>query len=446
MTELVLLLATVALILACGMFVAAEFSFITVDRSRIERLAKKGDRKAQGVLQGLKTLSTQLSGAQIGITITNLAIGLLAEPAIAELIKSPLSYAGISGSFVHGVAVAVAIGIATFATMVFGELVPKNLAIAKPIATAKFVQTMQRAFSWAMHYPILVLNGTANRFLRPFNIEVREELASARSAQELLSVVRHSAENGVLSKDTALMLARSLEFSERVAADVATPRVKVDTLNLDDNVAQIIGLAKETGHSIFPIIKDNLDNIVGVVHLKNAVSIPFKERQKIQVTQIMEPPLYMPSSVELDTLLQKLRANNVQMAIIVDEFGGTDGIVTLEDLVEELVGEVRDEHDEQGLLIKQLGEDSWLVSGLLRPDEVSEVIDIELPEDEDFETLGGLLLDQFEEIPEIGDSVYLDTVNYEGNEQRLKLTVRSMDGRRVDRFILQKVPGEENRR
>lgn len=445
MTELVLLLATVALILACGVFVAAEFSFITVDRNRIERLAKKGDRKAQGVLHGLKTLSTQLSGAQIGITITNLAIGLLAEPAIAELIKSPLSHAGISGPLVHGVAVTIAVAVATFATMVFGELVPKNLAIAKPIATAKFVQTMQRAFSWAMHYPIILLNGTANRLLRPFHIEVREELASARSAQELLSVVRHSAETGVLSKDTALMLTRSLEFSERVAGDVATPRVKVDTLDLDDSVAQVIALAKDTGHSMFPIIKENLDNIVGVVHLKSAVRIPFKDRRKTPVTQIMEPPLYMPSSVELDTLLQKLRANNVQMAIIVDEFGGTDGIVTLEDLVEELVGEVRDEHDEQGLLIKKLGKHGWLVSGLLRPDEVSEAIGIELPEDEDFETLGGLLLDQFEEIPEIGDSVYLDTMNHEGNEQRLKLTVRSMDGRRVDRFILEKVSSEEGK-
>jgi CBS domain containing-hemolysin-like protein len=427
------------------MFVAAEFSFITVDRNRIERLAKNGDRRAQGVLQGLKTLSTQLSGSQIGITITNLAIGLLSEPAIAASIKSPLAQAGISGSLVHGVAVFIAICLATFATMVFGELVPKNLALARPVATAKFVQSMQRNFSRAMHYPILLLNGTANHILRPLHIEPQEELASARSAQELLSVVRHSAKNGVLSKETALMLARSLEFSERVAADVATPRVRVDALDLNDNVAQVVALAKDTGHSIFPVIKDNLDTVVGAVHLKNVVKIPFKDRQKVPVKQIMEPPLFMPASVELDTLLQKLRANNAQMAIIVDEFGGTDGIVTLEDLVEELVGDVRDEHDEQGQLIKQLNENSWLVSGLLRPDEASEAIGLGLPEDEDFETLGGLLMDKFEEIPEIGDSVYLDTTDQEGKRQRLKLTVRSMDGRRVDRFILQKVSSEEGK-
>jgi CBS domain containing-hemolysin-like protein len=426
------------------MFVAAEFSFITVDRTRIERMARKGDRQAQGVLKGLQTLSTQLSGAQIGITITNLAIGLLAEPAIAELLKDPLSQAGITGAWLHAIAMTLAIAVATFATMVFGELVPKNLAITKPVATARFVQSTQRGFSSLLHYPILFLNGTANRILRRLHIEPQEELASARSAEELLSVVRHSAKSGALPKDTALMLERSLEFGERVAADVATPRVKVVTVDLEDKVAKILALAKDTGHSLFPVVKGNLDAVAGIVHIKDVVKVPFEDRQTVQTKQILQPAVYIPSSLELDALLQRLRANNAQMAILVDEFGGTDGIVTIEDLVEELVGEVRDEHDEQGLLITQLGEQSWLLSGLLRPDEVSETVGIELPEDEDFETLGGLLLDKLEKIPDIGDSVFLDTVDRDGDVQRIKLTVRSMDGRRVDRCILERVDSSDD--
>lgn len=434
--DLVFILISLLLILACGVFVAAEFSLVTVDRSRVERLAAKGDKKAGGVLSALRSLSTQLSGAQIGITITNLAIGFLAQPAIAELVRGPLEDIGLNGAVVTSVSVVIAIALATALTMIFGELVPKNLAIAKPIATAKAVQRLQRGFTALMHYPILFMNGTANKIVRRLGVEPQEELASARSVEELLSVVKHSARRGTLAKDTAVLIERSLEFNERHASDVMTPRVKLEIVSADAPVSSIIAAVKESGFSRFPVIDKEIDNVVGIVHVKHAVAVPFEDRATVPVRTIMHEVQFTPSSIELDVLIEKMRDEGVEAMITIDEFGGVDGMVTLEDLVEELVGEVKDEHDEEGIAIKQLGKNRWLISGLLRPDEVGQVINLALPEDEEFETIGGLVLDQLEEVPEVGDQVEIDTVTRKGKIQRVLLRVVKMDGRRIDRIEL----------
>jgi CBS domain containing-hemolysin-like protein len=223
MIEIVLLITSVLLILACGVFVAAEFSLIAVNRTTVERLAARGDGGAKGVLKALTTLSTQLSSAQVGITITNLLIGFLAEPAISALIRPWLQALAIPEAVVTTLAVLIGLLLATALTMVFGELVPKNLAIAKPVATAKRVQRPLLFFTSVMRWPIRVLNGSANAFLRKVGIEPQEELASARSADELISLVRRSAEKGTIPRETAIMLERSLNFGDLTALDVMTP-------------------------------------------------------------------------------------------------------------------------------------------------------------------------------------------------------------------------------
>ncbi len=401
MTELIFIAVSLALVVACGIFVTAEFALVTVNRSRIERLAAKGDKRAAGVLTGLRSLSTQLSGAQIGITITNLAIGFLAEPSVAALVRPPLENIGISGSPATTISVFLAISAATIVTMLFGELVPKNVAIAKPVESAKAVQRTQRSFTALMHYPILFMNGAANKIVRALNIEPQEELASARSVDELLSVVKHSARRGTLAKDTAILLERSLEFSERRASDVMTPRVRLEVVGAQDNVLAVIEAVKESGFSRFPVIDKKIDNIVGIVHVKDAVAVPFETRPKVEIKSIMQPATFIPSSIELDILTEKMREEALESVVTIDEFGGVDGLVTLEDLIEELVGEVKDEHDEEGVAIKPLSESSWLISGLLRPDEIGQVVGLVLPEDEEFETIGGLVMDRLEEVPEL---------------------------------------------
>lgn len=444
MNELVLLAISVFLIVACGVFVAAEFALIAVNRQTVERLAAKGDTKARGVAEALRTLSTQLSSAQVGITITNLAIGFLSEPAIASLLEGPLLAAGLPETAVHGIAITLGIGLATILTMLFGELVPKNLAIAKPLATAKFIERPLLLFTKWMKYPIHLLNTSANAILRQFNVAPQEELASARSADELLSLVRRSAEKGTLAKETALMLERSLNFGDLTALDVMTPRVRIKAVADDAPVSEALKLSKDTGHSRFPVYKETIDNIVGVVHVKYAIGVPPAERDHVPVRNIMRPPVLVPSSLELEPLLKALRKGGLQMAVAIDEFGGTDGIVTMEDLLEELVGEVHDEHDRSRALIRKRKDGSWLVSGLLRPDEIGEELGIYLPEEEEVETLGGLIVHHLERIPKVGDRTELPAIDRDGEELTVRLHIERMDGNRIDRVQLTTVPSGEN--
>lgn len=445
MLELVLLITSILLVLACGMFVAAEFSLIAVNRSAVGRLAKKGDHKAQGVEKALKTLSSQLSGAQVGITITNLGIGFLAEPAIANLLRGPLSAIGIEGTALSSIAVILGISIATIATMLFGELVPKNLAIAKPLQTARYTEKFQRNFSVFMEPPIKILNGSANYILKKIGVEPQEELASARSADELSSLVRRSAEKGTLPKDTAQMIERSLSFGDQTALDVMTPRVQMSAVNVEDPVSKVIDLSKSSGHSRFPVYRKDVDDIVGIVHIKKAVGIPLNIRGKTKVSQIMDKPIMVPSNIELDPLLSSLKKGGLQLAVVIDEFGGTDGVVTIEDLIEEIVGELHDEHDDKTEVpISKKGKNKWILSGLLRPDEIGEELGIFLPDEEDFETVAGLVTDRLRKIPEKGDKVIIPGKNDEGRICKVELKVEDMDNNRIDEISMKIIKDRED--
>ena len=444
--SVLLLFVSLGLVGLCGIFVAAEFSLITVNRSTVERHAARGDAKAAGVLLALKSFNTQLSGAQVGITITNLAIGFLAQPTLVKVLGGPLAAVGLEGATAKAAATIVGLSIATVITMVLGELVPKYVAIAIPFGTARRVQVVIRLFTKVMRGPIIFFNGSANFILRRFGLEPREELASARSADELASLVRRSAEKGTLPQETARMLERSLAFGELTALDVMTSRVRVHTVNVDEPVSAIIALARRTGFSRFPVVKNNsLDEAIGTVHIKKAVSVPEADRETTLISQIMQEPVVVPSSIELDPLLKRLRSGGLQMAIIIDEFGGADGIVTIEDLIEELVGEVYDEHDRSRTLIRKRTDGGWLVSGLLRPDEIGQELGIFLPEEREYETIGGLVIDVLERVPKVGEIAVIPAIDREANELQVELIVERMDGRRVDRLRLQLQPnlGEE---
>lgn len=432
MTVLIFLALSIILIVVCGLFVAAEFSLIAVNKAAVDRLVIKGDRGAIGIKRALSTLSTQLSGAQVGITITNLAIGFLAEPAIARLIRVPLEVIGLSGDIVSVISIVTGIAIATAVTMIFGELVPKNLAITNPLGTAKFVQKPIRIFSRALKYPIKLLNGISNLILKQFGVKPLENLASARSADELLSLVRRSAKKGTLPKDTALMLERSLNFGDLTAVEVMTPRIRMQAISADASISKLLNVAKSTGLSRFPVFGKNLDDIVGVIHIKHAVSIPKPDREKTLVNQIMQSPVFVPSNIQLEALLEALRKGGLQLAIVIDEFGGTDGIVTIEDLFEELVGDVRDEYDRTQTIVRKCADGSWTFSGLLRPDEISEEIGIFLPEEEDSDTIAGLIIYYLERMPRVGDIIRSNAIGRDGSKLIVALRVERMDSHRVD--------------
>lgn len=442
MTPLLLLLVSLALVAACGLFVAAEFSFVTVDRPSVERAVAEGDEGARGVQLALRSLSTQLSGAQVGITVTNLAIGFLAEPAIADLIDAPLLAAGVPDGAVTPLSLALGLALGTVITMIFGEMVPKNIAIARPLETARTTQGFMRGFTAMTRGPIRALNGSANAIVRRLGIEPQEELRSARSSQELSSLVQRSADQGTLDADTAELVERSVEFGTRTAGEIMTPRVRTTTVEDGDRVSAVVEMARQSGHSRFPVL-DADDVVVGTVHVKHAVAVPVHERATTRIRHVMVKPVVVPDSLRLDPLLALLRQDGFQMAIVLDEYGGHAGIVTLEDVVEEIVGDISDEHDRLGSRIRQRRDGSWTVSGLLRPDEVEDATEVELPLHDDYDTVAGLVMRELGKIPQPGDRVELavpDRSDPEERQERLvTLTVERMDGLRIDRLDLRVV-------
>jgi CBS domain containing-hemolysin-like protein len=448
--EWILLGVSAVLMCACGLFVAAESSFLAVDRPLVERRAASGDRGAQGTLIALRSLSTQLSGAQLGITITNLTIGFLAEPALGTLLRGPMAAVGTPDAMTHTVAYGIALVVSTIVTMLVGELIPKNIAVALPMATAAATQWPQRAFTRVMAWPIRLLNGVANAIVRMLGVEPKEELRSARQPTELRSLVLRSAAQGAIDDETAELVARSIAFGDRTAADVRTPRVRVTFLEAKDTAADVIEAARATGHSRFPVIDRGPDDVVGIVHIKQAVSVEPERRRSVRLSEIADPATTVPDSIELDPLLTLLREQGMQMAVVVDEYGGTDGVVTLEDLVEEIVGDIADEHDRLSARSRHRSDGTWSLSGLLRPDEVAEQTGLLLPESEDYETIGGLMHAALGRIAERGDSVDLEAVPLPENGDEatfpavpVRLTVERMEGRRIDRIVLTRAPGAD---
>ena len=407
-TQWILLVVGFILIAGTALYVSAEFSLVTVDRATVAKQAAEGDSGAKSLLIGLRSLSTQLSGAQVGITVTTLALGFVMQPAIATLVAVPLSAIGLSEGTADTIGVLLGLSIATVLSMVFGELVPKNIAIAEPLETAKTVITPMRVSTMIFKPLIIVLNGTANAVLRMLGVEPQEELRSARSAVELDSLVRRSAAQGTLEKPTAGLLARSISFSGKTADDVLTPRVRVRFVKATDTADAVIVAAAETGHSRFPVSGEDSDDVIGLVHLKRAVAIPPDERAGVRVDQLSVPVPLVPGSMPLDDLLDQLRERGLQMAVVADEYGGTAGILTLEDVVEELVGEIEDEHDPAGGRAECRNDDTWLIPGTLRPDEIADITGVHLPESGAYETVAGLLIARLGRMPAEYDSVEIE--------------------------------------
>ncbi|MGC2240454.1 MAG: hemolysin family protein [Acidimicrobiia bacterium] len=409
----------VLLLLINAFFVAGEFALVTVERHRVVRLAEEGDRKAQRILEGLTSLSFHLSGAQLGITLSSLVLGLIAEPAIRPLLTPLFEVFGMSPDAMAGAGVVVSLAIATGAQLVFGELIPKNLAITYPYATAVRVGRPMLLFNRIVSPIIRVLNASANRIVRLLGIEPREELAGVRSLEELELIIRASGEGGQLDDEELALLTRSIAFTENLTSDVMIPRVQVVGVPESSSVAEVQALAIESGHSRFPVFRDDLDDIVGVVHVKDTLRVSPEERPRAPVLDYMRPALVIPETQPVDSVLFELRTKGSGLAVVTDEYGGTAGIVTSEDLLEEIVGEIEDEYD---ATVTPADASPDELSGLLHRHEVFELTGFEWPEGR-YETLGGLVTALLGRHPQVGDEVHVD-------DWRLEVT--GLDGFRVE--------------
>ncbi|NBE82400.1 hemolysin family protein [Micromonospora rubida] len=420
-------------------FVAAEFALVTVDRPELDRRVAAGDSGAATVRHALHELSFQLSGAQLGITITALLTGYLAEPALARLFTPLLHPLGASADrFTPFLALA----LATLLSMLFGELVPKNLALARPMPTALATAAGMRGFSRTFGWLIRGLNNSANTLVRRLGVEPQEELASARSPEELGLLAVISAQAGALPRDTAMLLRRTIRFGDKRAAEAMTPRVDVIALRATASVAELLTLAQQTGRTRFPVFEETLDLVTGVAAVPDALGVPLARRAGTSVASVAREPVYVPESLDLDGVLAALKVAGSDLAIVVDEYGGTDGVVTMEDLVEELVGEIADEFDPAAVddggpveLTVPGGERTALVDGVLREDELAEQTGFRLPEGP-YETLAGFLMARLGHIPVAGETV---------EENGYEFTVVEVERHRIEqvRVVRPEEPGDD---
>jgi CBS domain containing-hemolysin-like protein len=421
--DLVLFFLGVLLALGTGVFVGSEFALLNLDRADLEKRSARGERGFRITIGALKRTSTHLSSAQLGITLTTILTGYTMEPAISSMLSGPLSQLGVPNELVRPLGGILGILVATTISMIFGELVPKNYALAVPRQTARILVPLQVAFTWTFSPFISVLNGSANKILRSMGVEPKEELSAARTADELSSLVQRSALQGLLENDTATLLSRTIEFSQRNAIDVMTHRTKMQVVRRTDSAEDIIALAQKTGYSRFPVIDESIDDVRGVVHVKQAVAVPHNKRADVPASALQSDIIRVPETMTLDVLLTELRGRGYQVAIVVDEYGGTSGIATLEDLVEELIGEVADEHDRTALDVVR-ARDWFTFPAELRPDELLERTGVSVPENGHYETMAGFILEELGRMAEVGDTVAIATGVFR---------VERMEGRRIDR-------------
>lgn len=437
MIDWLLIFVGVILTVGTAVFVASEFSLVALDPSAVEKRVAEGDKGAETVHRSLKTLSTQLSGAQVGITLTTILLGYTTQGALANVLN-PLVGRFVGEVAAAALAVTLSVILVNSFSMLVGELIPKNWAIAEPMRVARVAAPLQMLFTRIFHPAIRVLNGSANRFLRAVGVEPTEELSGARSPAELSALVRHSAREGTLDISTATLITRSIGIGRLTAVDVMTDRGRMHSVPRTATAADVVDLARATGHSRFPIVGETTDDILGIVNLRRAIAVPWERRGDVVVTSsslMVEAPR-VPETLALAPLLIELRDQGLQMAVVVDEYGGTSGIVTLEDAVEEVVGEVADEHDVRRLSAYAAEGGAWVVPGSLRPDELANIAQLTVPDDGPYETLAGLVMAELGRMPEPGDEIDVEGV---------QLRVVHMVGRRVEslRVVALDTNGEE---
>jgi CBS domain containing-hemolysin-like protein len=423
------LFGVVALIAANGYFVAVEFAFVAARRSRFLEQAEEGDRRSKRAIDVHKRLSFMLSGAQLGITVTTLLVGFIAEPAIASVIEPALIAVGVPESVTFGISLTLALILATMAQMVFGELAPKNLAIAKPEPVARSLASSMWLFMRLAGPVIRLFDGSANRLLRMIGVEPVEELRGAVSTEELDLIVDSSAESGHLTQSQAALLERAIDFGELEASDAMVPWNRVVTIDVDATAADLRDLMAST-HSRFPVV-DADGQVQGIVHAKDLLGVGRSEYDSTLVSELLHEILAVPEAAGLNVVLAELRSRATEMAIVIDEYGGPAGVVTLEDVVEELVGDIEDEYDPSapGEHV-EIETGVWSVAASSRPDEIERITGFDLPDGE-YDTVAGLVLDRLERIPEVGDSFTVDGIRVE---------VLAVDGFAIERIELRVDP------
>lgn len=421
LTLLVGVLLTLAIIAACGFFVAQEFAYMSVDRSRMAAKAEKGDAQAKRVLAITKRTSFMLSGAQLGITVTGLLIGYVAEPLIGESIGTLLGGVGLDPVVSVLIGTIGALLLATIVTMIFGELYPKNLAIASPEPLARALAMPTRVYLMLFGWLITVFDKAANGLLRLLRIEPLEDVDESATARDLEAIIEESRVSGDLPDDLSMIIDRILDFPQRDVEHAMVPRSRADSISPDTTVGEVRALMA-TGHTRYPVVGDE-DYPVGVVELIDLLRL--HPSDDTPVSSVMRDAVVLPTTMQLPVALDRMRQTRNELACVVDEYGNFDGILTIEDLTEEVIGEISDEHDTDIHEVVNEGENHWSLPGDVHLDEVERLIGHDLPRD-DAETIAGLIVSAHGDLLPVGATVRIDLLD------RASETVQ---GLRIERWL-----------
>jgi CBS domain containing-hemolysin-like protein len=413
------LAAVLALVLANAFFVAAEFALVGSRRTRLDEMHRAGSSGAGLAKRAIDHLDRYISATQLGITLASLALGAVGEPFLARLIEA--GFAGLPSPYdsiaTHSVAVAIAFGFITVLHIVLGELVPKALALLFPERVSEWVVAPLMGFTWVMALPIALLNGTANLLLRAFRIRAPTAHERLHSPEEIRMLVEQSQEGGSLGQEDARLLEGVFEFSEKNAIDVMTPRTQMVALDADDSIEAAADTIAQAGRSRYPVYRESLDDVVGVVHAKDVLAA-VRNQPGTTVRSIMRPPLFVPGTREVEDVLADMKRLKVHLAVVLDEYGGTAGLVTMEDLLEEIVGPIFDEHDRAAAPVPT---DARLLDGGMPIAAFNTEYDAAL-DDSEYTTLGGFLFGRLGRLPRPGDRVEVNSFAFE---------IAAMEGRRV---------------
>ncbi|GAA3241509.1 hemolysin family protein [Pseudonocardia petroleophila] len=405
-----------------GYFVAQEFGYMAVDRSRLKSRAAAGDAGAKRALGITDRTSFMLSGAQLGITVTGLLVGYVAEPLIGSSIGTLLGGVGVPQGVGIAVGTVLALLFATVVQMVFGELFPKNLAISRPEPVARALALSTAVYLRLFGWLIRIFDAASNLLLRALRIEPVHDVEHSATLRDLEAIVDESRDAGEIDEELSVLLDRVLDFTDRTARAAMIPRPRVTSVQADQTVARLVEIMA-SGHSRLPVLGDGADDVVGVICLRDVLALEGRDLTAVRVADAARTAVMVPASLPLPAVLERLREADDEFACVVDEYGGLAGVITMEDIAEELIGEITDEHDPAGRDAIRVGDGEWTVPGTYNIDEVERLVDADLPGGE-FHTIGGLVIDRLQKLPEVGD-----TVELEAGERRLTATVCTVERR-----------------
>ncbi|MFG1997988.1 CNNM domain-containing protein [Spirillospora sp. NPDC048911] len=435
-------LAVVLLTAATGYFVAQEFAYVAADRARLTQAADQGDTGAHRALKVIGRLSFMLSGAQLGITMTTLVVGFIAKPALAELIEPLLDVAGVPAGATGAIALATGFVLATLIQMVLGELFPKNLALARAEWLARVLAPSTLLYLTVAGPLIRLFDRTAERLLRAVGVEPVEELQGGATLEDLGEIIGRSHNAGHLPADLSGLLERALSFGDLTADEVMVPRPQVSTLHADATVAELVALIRETGHTTYPVYGQEVDDVIGFAGVREVADDTLD--QDAPIRRFARPALLVPGSQPLYGVIEQMRDSGEEFACVVDEYGGLAGILTFEDIAEELVGEITDEVDARDAVPCTEADGSWLLDASLRIDEVGRMTRLPLPESDAYDTLAGLVMAELRRLPARGDRLIVGFDPESGDTGQVELEVVSLARRVASQVRLRTLPAGES--